>query len=101
MTNKTITKLPYSQFHKTLPKSSLQLHWISVRLYEMGDSLASARDLVRFFFSYLEGDSHQVCTVEKLMLFGLQCPYRLQVYMTQVVAASKVTSVFFPPFPSF
>ena len=28
----------YSQFHKTLPKSSLQMHWISVRFYEMGDS---------------------------------------------------------------
>ena len=28
----------YSQFHKTLPRSSLQMHWISVRFYEMGDS---------------------------------------------------------------
>jgi len=27
----------YSQSHKTLPKSSLQMHWISVRFYEMGD----------------------------------------------------------------
>ena len=27
----------YSPFHKTLPKSSLQIHWISVKLYEMGD----------------------------------------------------------------
>ena len=27
----------YSPFHKTLPKSSLQMHWISVRFYEMGD----------------------------------------------------------------
>ena len=27
----------YSQFHKTLPKSSLPMHWISVRFYEMGD----------------------------------------------------------------
>ena len=27
----------YSQFHKTLPWSSLQIHWISVRFYEMGD----------------------------------------------------------------
>ena len=32
----------YSQFHKTLPKSSLlvQMHWISVRFYEMGDMIA-------------------------------------------------------------
>ena len=29
----------YSQFHKTLPISSLQMHWISVRFYEMGDML--------------------------------------------------------------
>ena len=26
----------YSPFHKTLPKSSLQMHWISVRFYETG-----------------------------------------------------------------
>ena len=29
----------YSPFHKTLPKFSLLMHWISVRLYEIGDSL--------------------------------------------------------------
>ena len=29
----------YSQFHKTLPKSILQMQWISVRFYEMGDML--------------------------------------------------------------
>ena len=27
----------YSLFHKTLPKLILQMHWISVRFYEMGD----------------------------------------------------------------
>ena len=27
----------YSPFHKTLPRSSLQMHWVSVRFYEMGD----------------------------------------------------------------
>ena len=32
------TFLTYSQFHKTLPIASLQMHWISVRFYEMGDS---------------------------------------------------------------
>ena len=32
------TKLEYSQFHKTLLKSSLWMHWISVRFYEMGDT---------------------------------------------------------------
>jgi hypothetical protein len=29
----------YSQFHKTVPKSSWQMRWISVRFYEMGDRL--------------------------------------------------------------
>ena len=29
----------YSQFHKILPISSLPMHWISVRFYEMGDIL--------------------------------------------------------------
>ena len=32
-----VNDVDYSQFHKTLPKSSLQMHWISVRFYEMGD----------------------------------------------------------------
>ena len=27
----------YSQFHKTLPKSSYQMYWISVRFYDIGD----------------------------------------------------------------
>ena len=28
----------YSPFHKTLPRSCLQMHWVSARFYEMGDS---------------------------------------------------------------
>ena len=28
-----------SPFHKTLPRSSLPTHWISVMFYEMGDIL--------------------------------------------------------------
>ena len=28
----------YSPFHKTLPSSSLQMHFISVGFYEMGDT---------------------------------------------------------------
>ena len=28
--------LIYSPFHKTLPRSSLEMHWISVRFYEIG-----------------------------------------------------------------
>ena len=32
-----ISILFYSQFHKTLPKSSLQMHGIPARFYEMGD----------------------------------------------------------------
>ena len=35
--------LNYSQFHKTLPTSRLQMHWISVRFYEMGDSWNNLR----------------------------------------------------------
>ena len=27
----------YILFHKTLPRSIIQMHWISVRFYEMGD----------------------------------------------------------------
>ena len=29
----------YSPFHKTLPRSSLKMHWISVRFYEIGVSI--------------------------------------------------------------
>ena len=32
-----ISDFVYSRFHTTLPKSSLQIHWISVRFYKMGD----------------------------------------------------------------
>ena len=28
----------YSLFHKTLPRSSIKMRWISVRFYEMGDT---------------------------------------------------------------
>jgi len=28
----------YSLFHKTLPRSNIQIDWISVRIYEMGDT---------------------------------------------------------------
>ena len=34
--NTDSTKSTYSLFHKTLPKSGLQLHWTSVRFYDMG-----------------------------------------------------------------
>ena len=34
-----VDNLTYIQFHKTFPRSSLQKHWISVRFYEMGDTL--------------------------------------------------------------
>ena len=30
-------QLNYSLFYKTLPKSNFQMHWISVRFYEIGD----------------------------------------------------------------
>ena len=34
---KLIVIFRYSQFHKTIPRSSLHIHWISVRFNEMGD----------------------------------------------------------------
>ena len=39
----------YSQFHKTLPITSSQIHWISVRFYEMGDSLRERVLKCKFF----------------------------------------------------
>ena len=39
--------LIYSPFHKTLPSSSFQMHWISVRFYEMGDSSIILKNYVR------------------------------------------------------
>ena len=40
------TVLVYSQFHKTLPRSSVQMYWISVRFYETGCILKPYRDPV-------------------------------------------------------
>ena len=34
------SNIQYSPFNKTLPICSLQMHWISVRFYEMGDNYA-------------------------------------------------------------
>ena len=36
-------RFTYSPFHKTLPRSSLQMHLISVRFYEMGDIKGALR----------------------------------------------------------
>ena len=36
-------ELSYSPFHKTLQKSSKQMHWISARFYEMGDTLVQEK----------------------------------------------------------
>ena len=47
LTNRTFyftISVNYSPFHKTLPKSSLKIHWISVRFFEMDD---------RFFWFFL------------------------------------------------
>ena len=35
----------YSPFHKTMPRSSLQIHWISVRFYEMDGIILKCRAL--------------------------------------------------------
>ena len=46
----------YSQFHKTLPKSSLQMPWISVGFYEMGNILEhwSQEFLNRIFLTFCD-----------------------------------------------
>ena len=43
----------YSQFHKTLPNCSLQMHWIPVRFYEMDDRwimIKTIQHLKKIFF---------------------------------------------------
>ena len=42
----------YSLFHKTLPKSSLKMHWISVRFYEMGVNIQHFKYLIQIMFYY-------------------------------------------------
>ena len=44
--------LYYSPFHKTLPISSLQIHWISVRFYEMDDRPRRYNKNLRKFGSF-------------------------------------------------
>ena len=41
----------YNPFHKTLPKFGLQMHRISVRFYEMGDSMSFFLSLGKKFWS--------------------------------------------------
>ena len=36
-----ITHMTYSPFHKTLPSSILEMHWISARFFEMGDKMSN------------------------------------------------------------
>ena len=36
LTKNLLINLTYSLFHKTLPRSSIKVYWISVRFYEMG-----------------------------------------------------------------
>ena len=38
----------YSLFHKTLPKPGLQMHWISVRFYELGDRIPCTHNILQF-----------------------------------------------------
>ena len=39
--------LSYSQIHKTLPKSGLQMQQISVRFYEIGDRWGIKKDVCK------------------------------------------------------
>ena len=44
----------YNPFHKILPKSSLQMHWISVRFYEMGNMYGNEiKYTYQLFFSFV------------------------------------------------
>ena len=49
--------MTYSPFHKTLPKSSLQMHWISVRFYEMGVMYSNVYNSLPFFTVQVHGKS--------------------------------------------
>ena len=52
-----IKNFRYSQFLNTLPRSSLQIHWISVRFYEMGDILMLFNRQIRWVSAlYSKGD---------------------------------------------
>ena len=39
----------YSQFHNTLPRYCLQIHWISVRFYEMGNTSIAKVHTIHMF----------------------------------------------------
>ena len=52
MTGYQIQKIvKYRQFHKTLQRSSYQMHWISVRFYEMGDILMKICKILMIVFN--------------------------------------------------
>ena len=45
--------LVYRPFHNILPRSEIQMHWISVRLYEMGDWGSDVKKMYIFFKQFL------------------------------------------------
>ena len=47
--------LMYSPFHKTLPRSSFLMHWISVRFYEMGDTWKTDTLIKKYNIQYMLG----------------------------------------------
>ena len=105
-------KTPYSQFHKTLPITSLQIHWISVRFYEMGytqshhylSSISSDnamwRQIIRKLsqssnrtFQHITGHFFTYKTTEKncfSLRDAVQCilhiiPYSIKIYHTSII----------------
>ena len=64
----------YSPFHKTLPKSSLKMHWISVRFYEMGDT--KRREFLKGYYIF-PNRNNIYCLKQTCYLFvdSLTSPY--------------------------
>ena len=59
----------YSPFYKTLPKSSLKIHWISVRFYEMGVTIKKLQFLA--FGSHTAGVMKTVPSVLTFLIFTI------------------------------
>ena len=80
----------YSLFHKTLPRSILQMHWISVRFCEMGDMYKCLNSMQLL--------SHAVCSREKAayIVFGFSTATNFMVrQVKEIFSWEKTMSYYF------
>ena len=78
----------YRPFQKTLPKSSLQMHWISVRFYEMDDMIFA------FFLNLLKNLIYAREENIKIVIFFSYCNISHPYMYVHIAYDVKLISLF-------